>query len=514
MQAARSVSATARNLKRRAQPFKKMIILVNPKSAKWKHRLPMSIMSLGAVLEGRHPYEIVDGNFESDLETKLVGTIKETNAKYLGITVMPGPQLLQAIPLTQNLKGRFPEIKVVWGGYFPSLHANVVLQSGFVDFVIRGQGELSFLELMDALERNTSVDHIPGLSFLRDGEVVNNPKRPVTDPNTLPPMPYHRVDMKRYIGRTYLGAKTMTYHSSFGCPFLCGFCAVAALYKSRWVGKRASAVVDEVLWFKERHGVNAVEFVDNNFFVAEKRTIEIAEGLRGRGIAWWAEARPDTLMLYSDATWRLMRESGCKMIFFGAESSSQETLNLMDKGGKQTPDMVLDLAARAKAFDIIPEFSFVLGTPSEDVDGQISRDIRYIRRIKEINPRSEIVIYVFSPVFFDDADLLKKSQEFGFAFPKRLVDWLEPEWTTFDMRKQPLTPWLNPRHFEQIFNFERVLNARYPTVSDIKLKAWQTRLLKTLGAWRYKLGFYAAPWEIRFIANRLFRYRQPEIEGF
>jgi len=306
----------------------------------------------------------------------------------------------------------------------------------------------------------------------------------------------------------------MTYHSSFGCPFLCGFCAVAALYKSRWVGKKAGAVVDEILMFKERYGVNAVEFVDNNFFVAEKRTQEIAEGFRGQGIAWWAEARPDTLMLYSDSTWQAMRESGCKMIFFGAESSSENVLDLMDKGGKQTPDMVLELAERTKAFDIIPEFSFVLGTPSDDVDGQIERDIQYIRRIKKINPKSEIVIYVFSPVFFEDTDLLQKSREFGFAFPRKLDEWLDPQWTSFDMRKQPLTPWLKPHHFERIFNFERVLNARFPTVSDIKLKAWQTGILKTLGAWRYNLGFYSAPWEIRLVANRLFRYRQPEIEGF
>jgi anaerobic magnesium-protoporphyrin IX monomethyl ester cyclase len=491
-----------------------MIILVNPKSAKWKHRLPMSIWALGALLENRYPYEVVDGNYETDLETKVARTIAENNVRYLGVTVMPGPQLLQAIPFTRNLKKMFPQLQVVWGGYFPSLHANVVLRSGFVDFVIRGQGELSFLELIDALENGATVEHIPGLSFRRGEEIVHNPKRPVTDPNTLPPMPYHRVDMKRYIGKTYLGSRTMTYHSSFGCPFLCGFCAVAAIYKSRWVGRKASVVIDELLMFKQEHGVNAVEFVDNNFFVAERRTQEIAAGLAGQGIAWWAEARPDTLMLYSDATWRAMRDSGCKMIFFGAESSSENVLDLMDKGGKQTPAMVLELAARAKAFDIIPEFSFVLGTPSGDVDGQIDRDIRYIRRIKEINPNSEIVIYVFSPVFFDDADLLQKSKEFGFAFPERLEQWLDPQWTSFDMRKQPLTPWLKPRHFEQIFNFERVLNARFPTVSDIKLKAWQTGVLKTLGAWRYKLGFYAAPWEIRLVANRLFRYRQPEIEGF
>ncbi|HLH30077.1 MAG TPA: radical SAM protein [Terriglobia bacterium] len=491
-----------------------MIVLVNPKSAKWKHRLPMSIMSLGALLENRYPYEIVDGNFESDLEGTLARTIAERNAKYLGITVMPGPQLLQAIPLARNLKRKHPKLQIIWGGYFPSLHANVVLQSGFVDFVIRGQGELSFLELIEALETGGAVDQIPGLSFRRGEEIVHSPRRPVTDPNTLPSLPYHRVDVRRYIGKTYLGSRTMTYHSSFGCPFLCGFCAVAALYKSRWVGKKAAAVVDEILLFKREYGVNAVEFVDNNFFVAERRTQEIAAGFQGQRIAWWAEARPDTLMMYSDATWKSMRDSGCKMIFFGAESSSENVLELMDKGGKQTPDMVLELAARAKAFDIIPEFSFVLGTPSDDVGGQIDRDIRYIRRIKAINPNSEIVIYVFSPVFFDDADLLQKSKEFGFSFPQTLEEWLAPQWTSFDMRKQPLTPWLKPRHFEQIFNFERVLNARFPTVSDIKLKTWQTNILKTLGAWRYKLGFYAAPWEIRLVANRFFRYRQPEIEGF
>ena len=258
-----------------------MIVLVNPKSARWKHRLPMSILSLAAVLEGCYPYEIVDGNFETDLEAKLIRTVRETNAKYLGVTVMPGPQLLQAIPVTQKLRQLFPGLKIVWGGYFPSLHSTVVLESGSVDFVIRGQGELSFLELIDAIEREAPFDGIQGLSFLRNGAVVHNPKRPVTDPNVLPPMPYHRVDMKRYIGKTYLGARTMTYHSSFGCPFLCGFCAVAAIYKSRWAGKKAPAVVEDVLWFKREHGVNAVEFVDNNFFVAEKRTLEIAAGLAG-----------------------------------------------------------------------------------------------------------------------------------------------------------------------------------------------------------------------------------------
>ena len=475
-----------------------MILLFNPRSARWKHRLPLSLLSLGAVLEGRYDYEIVDGNFETNAEETLSRIIREKGIRYFGVTVMPGPQLVEAITLSQKLKSRFPELVVIWGGYFPSLHAGIVADSGFVDHVITGPGEAAFLELIGKLEHGTwSMTHDPF---------------EISSPNLR--LPYQRVDVRRYIGKTCLGTRTISYHSSFGCPFLCGFCAVAAIYKGRWSGKPAASVAEEVLWFRDQFGVNAVEFIDNNFFVAEHRTEEIAERLRGSGITWWGEARPDTLMGFSDSTWRTMRDGGCKMIFFGAESSSDEVLAQMDKGGTQTSDTVLQLAERAREFGIIPEFSFVLGTPSNDMDAQIENDIRYIRRIKAINPGSEIVIYIYSPVCFDDAELLQQARRFGFEFPKRLIDWLDPVWQTFDLRKNPHTPWLEQRHVDRIMNFERVLNARFPTVSDIKLKRWQTAILRTLGIWRYKLGFYAAPWEIRLVANRLFHYRQPEIEGF
>jgi radical SAM superfamily enzyme YgiQ (UPF0313 family) len=472
-----------------------VILLFNPRSARWKHRLPLSLMSLGAFLEGKYAYEIVDGNFESNPEETLRRIIREKGIRYLGVTVMPGPQLAQAITISRNLKLEFPDLFVVWGGYFPSLHEDVCLESGFVDFVIKGRGEQAFLDLIASGESSTPVPHSV------DGEASRT-------------LPYHRMDVGRYIGKTCLGSRTVSYHSSFGCPYLCGFCSVAAIYKGRWTGAPASAVVDDVLWLRDKYGVNAVEFIDNNFFVAEHRTYEIARRLRGAGVAWWGEARPDTLMDFSDSTWRMMREGGCKMIFLGAESSSDDVLRQMDKGGTQNADTVLQLAERIARFEIVPEFSFVLGAPSNDVDAQIDRDIRYIRRIKEINPTSEIVIYVYSPVAFDDAALLQQARTFGFQFPARLIDWLDPVWQTFALRKNPHTPWLQSRHIDRIMNFERVLNARYPTISDIKLTRWQNRILKSLGAWRYKLGFYAAPWEIRLVANRLFHYRQPEIEGF
>jgi radical SAM superfamily enzyme YgiQ (UPF0313 family) len=491
-----------------------MIALLNPRSARWKHRIPLSVLTVGAALEGKFPYHLIDSNLERNISATLLQTIREKNIKYLGITVMPGPQLGEAIQLSREAKSHFPDLCIIWGGYFASLHTDVVLQSGFVDYVIRGEGDAAFVELIDALQHRRSVDRIMNLSYVDSGRVWHNPKRAGSGSEQTRPLPYHRVDVNRYLTGTCLGSRTIVYHSSFGCPFLCGLCAVASIYKGRWNGQSPEKVINDVRWLKDRHGVNAVEFIDNNFFVAEKRTAEIAEGLRGQGIGWWGEARPDTLMHYSDETWRMMRDGGCRMIFFGVESSSAEVLDLMDKGGTQTPDMVLDLARRMKQFDIVPEFSFVLGAPSDDVGRDIDRDIRYIRRIKEINPRSEIIIYLYSPVSFEDAPLFQRARRHGFAFPQTLTDWLKPEWTEFDLRKNPRTPWLKAEHVDRILNFERVLNARFPTVSDIKLRAWQIAVLKTLGAWRYRTGFYKAPYEIRFVANKWFKYRQPEIEGF
>jgi hypothetical protein len=235
--------------------------------------------------------------------------------------------------------------------------------------------------------------------------------------------------------------------------------------------------------------------------------------MAGKGISWWGEGRPDTLLSYDDATWRSMKRGGCKMIFFGAESSSQTVLDLMDKGGTQTPDTVLSLAQLMRAYGIVPEFSFVLGTPTANVDADLDRDFRYIRRIKKINPDSEIILYVYSPVHFEQADLFKAAQAHTFAYPTKLDDWLLPQWQLHDLRKNPVTPWLTPRHITRIKNFERVLNARFPTNSDLKLTAVHRKLLKALGSWRYALSLFGASYEVA-LALRLLRYRQPEIEGF
>jgi radical SAM superfamily enzyme YgiQ (UPF0313 family) len=204
------------------------------------------------------------------------------------------------------------------------------------------------------------------------------------------------------------------------------------------------------------------------------------------------------------------------MIFFGAETGNDEVLKKMDKGGTQTGKQIMEFAARMKKFDIIPEYSFVLGTPAdteEEVMKQIDFDIDFIKQIKAINPATEIIIYVYSPVPTEGSEMYEKVLASGFRFPQKLEDWLDDAWENFDLRKNPLTPWLTPAMIDKIKNFETVLNGYYPTVSDVRMGKIKRRIVKQISKIRYEHNIFKYPYEIKAL-HKIWKYRQPETEGF
>jgi radical SAM superfamily enzyme YgiQ (UPF0313 family) len=472
-------------------------------------------------VDDRYEWVVVDGNRETDPYSKIRSWLATGEFKYVGFTVMPGPQLKEAIPFSRRIREEFPETVIIWGGYFASNQHKVVLKSDFVDFVINGPGDHAFPALIDALENNKPYELIKNLIYRTpEGKIVKTPKEDLIDQSTLPRLPYDRLDkfysLEKYLGKTYLGDRTLAYHSSMGCPFTCSFCAVVPIYEARWKARPADQVYADVRYIKTKWGADSIEFHDNNFFVSERRTAEFARLIKNDNMVWWGEGRIDTIDKYKDETLALMRESGCKMIFFGAETGNDEILKKMDKGGTQSGAQIRAFAARMKKFDIIPEYSFVLGTPAETpekVMQYIDQDIAFIKEIKSINPDTEIVIYTYSPVPTEGSELFKKSQESGFRFPEALEDWISPQWENFDLRKNPLTPWLTAEMIDKIRNFETVLNGYYPTVSDIRLSRMKRRLIHAVSSFRYKTSLYKYPYEIKLL-HRIWRYRQPEIQGF
>ena len=489
-----------------------VIVLYNPFSTpSRKHPLPMSLLAVASTLEGEHEVEIVDGNLEEDPVGRIVDLGRRHELTAVALTVMPGPQVERAVPHSRRIKAALPGVPIVWGGYFPSQHHEAVLADGAIDFCVRGQGERTFRQLVGVLAGGGDLSAIEGLSYRLDGSVHHNPNRAVHPLDDLPDWPYHRLPMERYFHSHYLGRRVATHQSSYGCPFACNFCAIVDIVERRWVAQSAEKVAGLLEWKKERYGADAVQFHDMDFFIQERRTADFAERIAPLGYTWWALGRVDELMRYRDETWRRMKASGLKMIFCGAEAGSAEVLERMNKGGKVTPALTLELAKRMKEHDIVPEFSFVMGNPPEPM-ADIESTIGFIRRLKEVNPATEVILYMYTPVP-RDGYLLEEARALGFRFPETLDGWLTGDWHDFSLRRDPHHPWLDEKLKRRVRDFERVLNAYYPTTTDLKLRGLKRVALRSLAGWRYRTGFYRFPLELAAF-HRLFRYQRPETAGF
>ncbi|HEX6507247.1 MAG TPA: radical SAM protein [Chloroflexota bacterium] len=490
------------------------IVLFNPQNAaKPKTVLPLSLLALAAVLENTADWVLVDGNLERDPLAAVDRALRETGADVLAVTVMPGPQLKGAIPLTRTIKARYPDVHVVWGGYFPTQHWDVALRSDYVDFVVRGHGELVLREFLQRRAAGEEVTDLPGLAYKRPdtGEPVSNPLAPIPHPDTLPDLPYERIDLSRYVRPTVLGRRTLSHHSSYGCPFFCNFCAVVNMVGGRWLAQSAERTAAVTENYVRAVGIDSMEFFDNNFFVHQARVRDYAERIAHLGISWWGEGRIDTLLKYDESTWQCMADAGLKMIFMGAESGSDETLRRMDKGGKMSTDKTLAIAELMERYGIIPEFSFVLGNPP-DPEGDVRGTIEFIKRLKQMNPRSEIIMYMYTPVPLA-GELYDQAKAQGFAFPDTLEGWCEPAWEEFSQRRSTTMPWVQDGLRSHVRNFERVLNAYYPTSTNPDLHGLKALVLRTAGSWRWATGRYEYPLELRAL-HRLFAYQRPETTGF
>jgi len=213
-----------------------MIILFHPRAVKPKNRrFPLAILSIAAVLEGKEDYVIVDGNLDPDAGATIDRIATENDVELLAVSVMPGPQMVAAIPVCRQFRQSYPSVPIVWGGYFPSLYTDAALNARYVDFAIRGQGEETLLELLAALRRERKVATVRSLSY-KDvfGLHVHNADRPLLSPNDFPLLPYHRLqDVGRYLLPTFLGTRTAVHHASIGCPFRCQFCGVVPIFDGR-----------------------------------------------------------------------------------------------------------------------------------------------------------------------------------------------------------------------------------------------------------------------------------------
>ena len=479
-----------------------MIVFVNPRATRPKNRrFPLSIMAVGAGLPAGTEWEIVDGNLPDADPFAQVSAIVESRrggpspVKAIAMTVMPGPQLVSAVPLARRLKERFPDVPLVWGGNFPSLYPAPVLNAPYIDWAVRGQGEHTFAELLEVMDGRRDPQTVAGLAWRSDDDEYHfNAERHWVGPDDLPDPPYHKIEVAQYLHPTFLGRRSGVYQSSIGCPYGCKFCGVISVFGSREKQQRPERTARHLEFLVKTHGMDSVHFYDNNFFVGEDHARELAGRMAPLGLRWWCEARVDALSRFSDDTWKMLKQAGLTMVFFGAESGSDEVLKKMNK--RITTSQVMEIAARTRQHGIIPEFSFVFGDPDEP-EREIENTLGFVRKLKAVNPAMELITYFYTPTpqrrgTYGDVDALAGT-------PLTLEEWTEPEWVAWMTHEDPNVPWLDRRLKSRVEDFELVLKSRFPSVHDHRTKRWGKIVGSLLARRRWERGEWSDPRALRTV---------------
>jgi anaerobic magnesium-protoporphyrin IX monomethyl ester cyclase len=510
------------------------VLLVNPKMCSPRSvRLPLSLLSLGAVLEGRHDYRIVDGNLDPDAVGTVLALLAEEPGALLAVTVMPGPQVATAIEISAAVRLVRPEVPIAWGGYFPTLYPDAAINAPYVDYVVRGQGEDTLLHLLERLPDagppgdvgNSSCDpgalaDVTGLTYKAGGQVVHNPERHFRSPDHFPPLPYERAgELDRYLRPSFLGRRTAVHQAALGCRYHCTFCGVVSMWNGTTRLSGAARLEQALTTLRDGYGADAIQFYDHNFFDTEESSLPTLEVLARLRLPWWSYARADTLAKFSPATWKLMEASRYRMSYIGAEAASDEVLKRMKKGSRV--EHTFEVARKTREHGIIPELSFVLGGP-EDPEGEVEKTLGFIKEVKAVNPEAEVILYFYSPTPQRDpralaADaagarlpILANYGPDGPALPTTPEEWTEPRWIAYVCHQD--APWLTPRIKQRVRDFGKVLACRFPTAQDWSTPAWGKGLLRRLAGWRYASGRYGNPWELD-LARRVIPLREPQRES-
>ena len=500
---------------------RKHVLLINPQIAKKRHaRFPLAVLNLSASLDEHYDSSIIDGNIDSDYIATTLRAIEQRQVNAVGVSVMGGPQLQTAIAVCSAIRQRFPATPIIWGGHFPTICAEPALTSPYTDFAIRGQGEDTFPQLLATIfsGRPESLANITGLSWRSGDTVVHNPNRAFSAAGAARELPYERLGNPRpYLTSTYLGRRTTGYQAALGCRFRCTFCGVAAMFRGKTAMPAPERLEHHMKHLVTQFGVDSIIFYDHNFFDREADTIPVLEVLAKFQLPWWCFARADALLNMSVRSWELVRRSRLRMAYIGAESPSDWLLHDVRKG--TSTDQTLAAVELCRSHGVTAELSFMLAPP-QDPEGETERTFEFIRHIKRLHPKTEIMLYIYAPLppppgsrnaqVERSIATLKDAMGRPLEFPRTAQGWAKPDWVNYWCHTD--VPWLTPRLRSRIKDFTTVLGCRFPTATDIRSPGWGKAALRTLASWRYGLRRYERPWELD-VSKRIIRLWDPRVSG-
>lgn len=397
------------------------VLLVNPAFDGRAEAPPLGLLCLAAVLIGNGidtrvtDLDVQEPGSGSDPCRKLHEAISGFDPSVLGVTSTSRnfDSARQAISCAKRLS---PGIVCVLGGVHATVAYPGILENvPALDFLIRGEGENSFLQLVRRHAEKRSFENIEGLSFWSGTAIVHNPRGGPADLDGYPMPAHHLIGNGAYRARSISGGR--------GCFHGCTFCSIKEMYGST-VRLRDVASIAEEIHCLTTLGARRIMFTDDNFTADRGRLARLCGAIVKMGLAsraeYIAEGRLDDIARHP-LTAQVLGESGFRYIYAGAESGSQGVLDYYRK--KTTPEAIFEGAVHCLNNNVMPVVNFILLGPRDSVR-TIRETISFARRLFESGAQ---IAYTETLVPYPGTPIRMQLAKKGRLLEKDDIYWFEPD---------------------------------------------------------------------------------------
>jgi len=450
---------------------------------------PLCLLALASTLrQSNFEVVMIDAAIDPDYRTHI--ECESVDALCLGISVLTGPMIRGAVEIATAIKSEQPWLPIIFGGWHPTLLPDETLSEPFVDIVVRGQGEVTLVEVAEALLAKRPLDMIPGVSWKRNGRRTHNLDRRVEPLDALPVPAFDMTDFDAY--EKLSGARKIGYATSVGCPYACNYCTDMVFYKRRFNALSAERVVSELTDLVTRYRIEEVALLDSNFPVQLARALEIARGILASGVKfrWTFQASTDFLCRMSEEDVILLGKSGVSHMGFGTESTSEAVLKLMNKRHQRVDEMY-ETARKTKLGGIRVTFNLIFAYPGEtEADRTIT--FQTMSDIARQFPNVSFSPNIFTP--YPGIPIWPQLRELGVPEPHSLQEWME----------MPLganmLPWLKGKELARLERMVEyfLLNSQICRRNKTSSRLGQVvqSVIRSPIQWRLNSNQGAFPWEL------------------
>jgi len=470
------------------------VLLINPPfniaKANYDSSVSVGLLSIATYLDAKGvKVKIIDGVRQKNFWEIFKKEAVESDLICFSVMTMQIPKALELSELSKKLN---PKCKIVWGGAHPTFFPEQTIKHNLIDAIVIGDGEYVIFDLFN----EPDWQKVNGIAYKKNGEVIINPRQRPLEPENMPLFNWE-LEPREILENLNL-IPTLT---SRGCPHRCTFC-INAILKNNWRPRTVEQVLTDLQIIKDKPYFKnkKLRFWDENFFVDIKRAKAIVNGIILRRLErpWETTVRANyiSITMVDDDFMEKMKQSGCYLLSFGAESGSQIVLDKIKKD--ITPEQIIYAAKQCLKHDIIPQFSFMVGLPGElKSDMKLTLDL--IDKLIKLSDKVQILgPQAFRP--YPGSELYLECVASGWKEPESLEAWSHLVENQLNYLQVKNFNWVKHKDFVESmeayvrFGAHSIKNAMGSSVKAQRLVKLAFVLLCKL---RWKLKFFAFPIEFK-----------------